>query len=226
MDKKASRWTKYYNLILPIVIFTTNQFLGVLKPVYGNNDCLNYWNNQITGQQECLDFENISPKKYNNNPDLVEENNWQSERDSEWNYDKLISFCDYQSNNTPLLSELIDRFHQTRTRYDYKLVISKFLQQCVGVFSALPNVKNPSQLFSSISDSEGNKIILVYADPPLSEQNFGRKFNVLVSGKNVMTNALSDQSIKGIVINSGQKKLSFFIPRKFIQDLTVNNYLY
>ena len=221
MNKKISKWINYYYLILPVIILILNQFSGMWKPVYGNSECLNSWINPSTEKEECLNYENIPLENVNNNPNLEEDNDWKNDNNLEGNQDKLISFCNYQPNNTPLLSELINKFHQTRTRYDYKLVISKFLQQCVGVFSYLPKAKNPLQVPSTITDSEGNKIILVYADPPLFEQNFSRKFNVLISGKNVMKNALSDQTINGIVINSGQKELSFFIPRKLIEDLTL-----
>ena len=123
---------------------------------------------------------------------------------------------------TPL-SDLIDDYVGWYTHKSFVRFLQAFREARVGVGAiGIPpstigdfqaSSEHPISVGSS-EDDQGNRVVLVCADPHAFAQRFGLRFNAEMQGRSVLETVLHDPECAGIRVNSAIREVSIIIDRE------------
>lgn len=127
----------------------------------------------------------------------------------------------------PLLSDLMSQSRLTRDAKIYRRFVEMFMCSNVGVrVSGGEQVgnhltstgDNPLQ-FATTNTGDGRNRILVCADPPLYAVRYGRDFNLILEGDQILKTVSSISELDGVFVNSAISNTGTIISRQTIMSV-------
>lgn len=122
----------------------------------------------------------------------------------------------------PLLSDVISHLGRYQDQKAYTHFIEAFLRSKVGV--KIIGGEESGDKFTSTSENpieidlttshDGRERILVCADPPVYAMRFGRKFNSIIAGEEILKVVVSIPECAGVYVNSAISETGVIIDRE------------